>query len=67
MSRNSHWSSIKKAILKNFAILTGKNLSWNNFIVPIQVFSCEYCRIFMKTYFEEHLRTAASGYRLQKQ
>ena len=25
-----------------------------------QVFSCQYCEIFKKTYFEEHLRTAAS-------
>ena len=28
--------------------------------VATQVFSCEYCKIFKKTYFEEHLRTAAS-------
>ena len=27
---------------------------------PPQVFSCEYCEIFKNTYFEEHLRTAAS-------
>ena len=25
------------------------------------MFSCEICEIFMSTYFEEHLRTAASG------
>ena len=25
-----------------------------------QVFSCEYCEIFKSTYFEKHLRTAAS-------
>ena len=24
-------------------------------------FSCELCKIFMNTYFEEHLRTAPSG------
>ena len=24
------------------------------------MFSCEYCEIFINTYFEEHLRTAAS-------
>ena len=24
------------------------------------MFSCEYCEIFKKTYFEEHLLTAAS-------
>ena len=31
-----------------------------NFIekeTPIQVFFCEYCEIFKKTYFEEYLRT----------
>ena len=27
---------------------------------PAQVFSCEYYEIFKKTYFENHLRTAAS-------
>ena len=26
-----------------------------------QVFSCEYCKIVKNTYFEEHLRTNASG------
>ena len=26
-----------------------------------QVFSCKYCEIFKNTYFEEHLRTAASA------
>ena len=36
----------------------------NNFIkkeILTQVFSCEYCKNFMNTYFEEHLRTAASA------
>ena len=28
---------------------------------PAQVFSYEYCKMFKNTYFEEHLRTAASG------
>ena len=27
---------------------------------PTQVLCCEYCEIFKNTYFEEHLRTAAS-------
>ena len=27
---------------------------------PIQVFPSEYCEIFKNTYFEEHLKTAAS-------
>ena len=26
---------------------------------PAQFFSCEYCEIFKKTYFEKHLWTAA--------
>ena len=28
---------------------------------PIQVISCKICKIFKKNYFEEHLRTTASG------
>ena len=28
---------------------------------PTQVFSCEICETFTNTYFEEHLRTTASG------
>ena len=28
----------------------------------MQVFFCEFCEIFRNTYFEEHLRTAASEY-----
>ena len=28
---------------------------------PTQVFSCEYCEILKNTYFEEHIRTAASA------
>ena len=27
---------------------------------PTHMFSCEYCKIFKKTYFEEQLRTTAS-------
>ena len=55
----------KKAILKNFAVITGKHLCCSLFLLkrdtPAQVFSFEYCEIFKNTYFEEHLRTAASG------
>ena len=48
--RSSHRRySIKKGVLKNSAIFTGEHL-----------FSCEYWEIFKNTYFEEHLRTAAS-------
>ena len=36
MSRNSHWrSSIKKAVLKSFAIFIGKNLSWSLFLIKL--------------------------------
>ena len=62
--------SIKKAVLKNFAIFIVKILSWSLFfnkVVPAQVFSCEYCKIFKNTNFEEHLPTAASECRLQQQ
>ena len=82
-SLNLSWSvfsseavSIKKAVLKNFAIFRGKHLLrsffliklqvWSPVIVlretPIQVFPCEYCKIFRNTYFEEHLRTTASAF-----
>ena len=64
------------AVLKNFANVTGKHLCWGLFFTnvqtlrpatlfkktPTQVFSCEICEILMSTYFEEHLRTAASVY-----
>ena len=65
----------KKAILKSFTILTGKHLCRSykvaglktfSFIkkTPIQVFSCQYYEMFKNTYFEEHLRTAASDFLL---
>ena len=37
---------------------SGLQLYWVE--IPAPVFSCEYCEIFQNTYFEEHLRTAAS-------
>ena len=56
-------SELKKAILKTFAVFTGKHLCWGFLLRPAtQVFfSCEYYEIFKNTYFEEHLPTAASG------
>ena len=60
--------SIKKGVLKNFAIF--------NFPRPAtllkrhfssQVFSCETCKIFNNTYFEEHLLTAASENRYDEE
>ena len=38
---------MKKGVLKNLAILTGKHLRWS----PTQAFSCEYCEIFENIYF----------------
>ena len=59
---------MKKGVLKNFAIFTGKHnkvasLQTCNFIkkdTPVRVLSCGQCEIFKSTYFEEHLQTAAS-------
>ena len=68
--KSSHQrSSIKRAVLNNFAISTGKHLCWSPFCssfllkeTPKQIFSCKYCEIFKNTYFEEHLQKAASRY-----
>ena len=57
--------------LVNFAIFKEKHLCWRLFLIkleafrpqkesPTQVFSSEYWEIFKNTYFEEHLRAAAS-------
>ena len=35
-------------------------------LLSSQVFSCKYCKIFKKNYFEEHLRTAASEFKIYK-
>ena len=66
--RSSHWGcSVKKAVFKNLAILTGKHLCWGHFLIKLQVFrsaiyqketltqmfSCEYCEIFKNTHFEK--------------
>ena len=65
--RSPQRCSIKKPVLKNFTILTGKHLCWSLFWLklrqetPTQVFSCEYCENFKNTYFGKHLRTAVSG------
>ena len=52
---NRQRRSTKKADLKNFAIFTGKDLCWS-------LFSCKYCIIFKKTYFEKHLQTTVYGF-----
>ena len=75
--RSSHqrWS-VKKAVLKNFAIFIGKHQCWSLFLIRLQAFRPAtlsrkdsntgvflwYCEIFKNTYFDEHLRMATSGY-----
>ena len=74
-SRSSHQRcSIEKAVLKNFAIFTGKHLHWSLFLIelqvwgpatvlketPAKVFFCAYCEIFKNTYFQEKLQRTAS-------
>ena len=52
----------KKAVFKNLAIFTGKQLCWSLYLIKLeaQLFSCEYCKNFKNTYSEEHLQMAAS-------
>ena len=50
----------KIGFLKNIALITEKHLCWSLFLIscrsaPKQVFSCEYCEIFKKSFFTEHL------------
>ena len=56
----------KKAVLKNFVKFIEKHLCWSllfskvaGLTSPIRVFLCEFCEIFKKTYFVEHLRKTA--------
>ena len=59
-SRSSHQRcSRKKAVLKIFALFTGKHLCWSLFLTKLQVFAAKIT-YFEITYFEEHLRAAAS-------
>ena len=64
--RSSHHKcSVRKGVLRNFAKFTGKQLcqrlSFNKVKKEslAQVFSCEFYKIFMNTFFTEHLRTTA--------
>ena len=52
------WLLLKKAVLKNFAIFMGKNLSWSLFLIKLFQRSC-----FLVKFFCEHLfwRTFANG------
>ena len=55
---------MKKAVLKNFAVFTGK-LHISNFIKKRLQHRCSplnIAKIFKNTYFEEHLRTAGSKF-----
>ena len=66
-TRKSHqrWS-IRKAVLKNFAIYWGKHLYWSLFLIKQQTFVQHWCfpvnivNFLKNTCFEEYLRTAAS-------
>ena len=51
---------MKKAVPNIFTIFTEKHLFWCFPFGATQVLSCEYCKIFMSTYFEDYLRWAAS-------
>ena len=62
--------SIKKAVLKNFALFTGKHPCWSFFSTLLKRDSntvCYCCEIFKNTYFEEHLRTTASELTLENE
>ena len=50
--------SIEKVVLKRFTIFTEKHLRKET---PTHGFPCNYREILKNTYFEEHLRTAASA------
>ena len=49
----------KTSVFRNFPIFTGKHLCWRHFLIKLserdltQVFSCEYCKIFMKSFFDK--------------
>ena len=58
--RSSHTQMVfKTSVTRNFAIFTGKHLCWSLFLkfnlVPketsTQLFSCEYCKVFMNRFF----------------
>ena len=47
---------MKKAVLKNFGIFTGKLQAYNFIKKRLQHrYSSEYCQIFKNTYSEKHL------------
>ena len=68
--RSSHQKcSVRKGILRNIAKFTGKHLWRSPFLnfmkkeTMAQVFYCEFCKIYKKTFFYRTPLVAASGYR----
>ena len=63
---------MRKGVLRNFAKFTGKHLFPSLFFNKVaglkpaillkkrEVFSCEFCEFFKKTFFTKQLRTTAS-------
>ena len=59
---------MKKTVFKNCNIRRKvADLQFYLKETPTQVFSSKYCKICKNTYFEEHLRTAASDFLKQLQ
>ena len=68
----------KKAVLKNFAIFTGKQLCWSLFLIKLQAFRLAtllkrdsntgvfLCILRSFIYVEKYLRTAAPDYCLKR-
>ena len=65
-NRSSHQRcSVRKGVLRNFTIFTGKHLCLRPAALIkketlAQVFSCEFCKISKNTFFTEHLWATAS-------
>ena len=68
---NQRWCSVKKGVFRDFPKFIGKHVCQSLFFnketatllkkeTLAQVFSCELYKIFIKTFFTEHLPTAAS-------
>ena len=53
MQKQSTEKFCKKALLKNFAIFTGKHLCWRLFFIQ------NIAKLFRAPIFKKHLRTAA--------
>ena len=53
-------TSVLESLFNKAADLRTATLLKTDSNTGVSVFSCKYCEIFKNTYFEEHLRTAAS-------